>query len=265
MAPSPNNLSPAQVVDIRGQRVRPEIRPVLADPTGVRRRRLARFGRAIAVLCMLWIAGLGLAGLGILPAGDLPLGHALTGTGPAALRVAPTPTRPRRSGLVAATPARAGTFPATAGFAAEVRAGSRAQSVAPNRSRGSAGAGRSHHGSPATGGDGSSAPASALGPITGAAGSTSAPGPIPTAGGTSEPLVGQSIGVSRGPHSIGQGKIVAPGQTVEQTTPSNSSRPARGNSATAPGQLKQTARTPGRSGTSPGHTVTHGSGHAKGG
>jgi hypothetical protein len=66
----------AQVVDIRGQHGSLRSVRVLADPSGGRARRLARSGRATALL-LPWLAGLGWAGLGVLPAGDLPLGRAL--------------------------------------------------------------------------------------------------------------------------------------------------------------------------------------------
>lgn len=51
----------ANVVDIRGRTARPETRPVLVDPSGLRARWLARSARAVALVFVLWLAGLGLA------------------------------------------------------------------------------------------------------------------------------------------------------------------------------------------------------------
>ncbi len=52
---------------------------------------LAAGGRAVALVFLLWLAGLVLAGLGILPTGDVPLGRALAGQAPSPLSALPRP------------------------------------------------------------------------------------------------------------------------------------------------------------------------------
>ena len=79
----------AEIVDLRGRQLAPARPPVLADPSGRRARVLARTGRAIAIVFVLWLAGLALAGLGIIPASDVPLGRALAGP-----QAPPTLSRP---------------------------------------------------------------------------------------------------------------------------------------------------------------------------
>ena len=285
--------SPIGVIDIRGRRVRPEVTPVLADPHGVRARRLSRFGRVVAVLSLLWVAGLGLAGLGILPAGDLPLGGALTGTAPATVRGAPAPVPPGPSDPLDATLANAGTASATLDSTVLLPAGNRrAESVALDGTPGSAGVARGHPSSTATGGGGSSAAARSLAPVTGARGETFVASTTGATGGTSG-MAGAASGTVAGPssstgdagtHASGHGRVVAPGQIVRETTPGHLSTTARGNAATAPGQVKQTTKTTttatttatittaptttavtrGRSGAAPGQAVTRGSGHVRG-
>ena len=68
----------ARVVDLRG--LGGSARPhgaVLEDPSGVRRRWLARFAVAVAVLLGAWIVALVLAGLGLFPSGAVPLAPAV--------------------------------------------------------------------------------------------------------------------------------------------------------------------------------------------
>lgn len=52
----------AEIVDLRGRQLAPARPPVLADPSGRRARVLARTGRAIAIVFVLWLAGLALLG-----------------------------------------------------------------------------------------------------------------------------------------------------------------------------------------------------------
>jgi hypothetical protein len=235
---------------------------VLADPTGVRARRLTRAGRAIALVLVLWVVGLGLAGLGILPADDLPLGSTLSGTAPSALHSpvpigsdAGGPSAPSsasdRGGPVSALPSRAGST-AGAGVAAQV-------------GRGQAGttAGRRSSGRPL-------APAPrAPGRRSGSGGS----GPAGHAGGGSGASAGATTPTtvtSGGAHGTHRGMLTAPGQVVKVTTPGHTKTTASGNSATAPGQVKTTTSTtattpvPVQSGASPGHSGASGGGHANG-
>jgi hypothetical protein len=264
-----------------------EISPVLADSTGVRARRLARFGRAIALLCLLWIAGLGLAGLGILPAGDLPLGHAHTGIGSAVHHTAPAPAPARRSELVPVSPANEGTANAgTASLsldsAAQVNHSvSWAKSVALNGSTGGAGAGRGHGGSIVIGRSGSSASGGVVAPMTGVAG-TNPPAANPGSAGSTAGTAGGATGTAGGgvaatsgggTRARDHGKVMAGGQAVKQSTHGHTSVTGPEDSGTAPGQLRRTTisatkttatTTPGQSGASHGHAVTHGSGHGNG-
>src|ERR1039458_8229440 len=70
-----------ETIDLRGRQLAPVPAPVLADPSGRRSLLLARAWRVVAVVGLLWLAGLVLAGLGILPAGVVPLGRALAAPG----------------------------------------------------------------------------------------------------------------------------------------------------------------------------------------
>src|SRR5690242_7748020 len=104
----------AEIVDLRGRGPEPVPAPVLADPTGRRARLLARVGRGISLVMLIWVIGLVLAGIGVLPAGDLPLGPAVASdSGPVALRSLPSGALPTRSDLLPAVrtaPAPAGTL-----------------------------------------------------------------------------------------------------------------------------------------------------------
>ena len=282
----------AHVVDIRGQHVRPEIRPVLADPAGARARWLARFGRVVALAFLLWLVGLGLAGLGILPAADVPLGRSLTGTASLARGMALAPMPQARSDPAAATPTGSVAAPRAAGRA--TLSGAR---LAPGM-RGGAVVLPSYTGSIVSRRSGSSAPLSTLGGL-GASGSALGPGhtgsrgsgvggstATPVSGATAAPASGTASadgGPKRGT-TLGkrQGVLTAPGQVVKLTTRGNAGSTARGNSGAPPGQVKAetttaatatfppttsraaTTTTPGRSGTSPGHTGTAGGGHGNG-
>src|SRR5579884_4275874 len=93
----------AEIVDLRGHRAAPVPAPVLADPSGRRARVLARVGRGISLVMLMWVIGLVLAGVGVLPASDLPLGPTVAGaSGPQALRVLPRGAPPARSDLLPA-------------------------------------------------------------------------------------------------------------------------------------------------------------------
>lgn len=93
-----------EIVDLRGRRLSPATAPVLADLSGRRARVLARSGRAVAVVFLLWLVGLTLAGLGILPSSILPFARALGVQGPPSLHVLPAPRPPATSDLAPAKP-----------------------------------------------------------------------------------------------------------------------------------------------------------------
>lgn len=255
-------MAGVRVVDIRGTRMRPPVTPVLADPSGVRARRLARTGRAIAFLCLLWLVGLGLAGIGILPADDLPLGRAITGAAPEVLGVAPAAAPGRfdltgRAGTHSGARTRSRAHPATSGATA---------ATSPRDSESSA-IGRPPARSTTRRVAGLPGPAS---------GTRTAGTPSETTAGSSETTAGSS-GATSGPsqaapagtrnpnHATGRGIATAPGTTIKASTPGHTAPTARGNSGTAPGQVLPPATTvtpaPGQSGSSPGHTMTPGAGH----
>lgn len=255
------------VVDIRGTRIRAVVTPVLADPSGVRARRLARAGRAIAFLCLLWLVGLGLAGIGILPAGDLPLGRAINGGVPGmlpgALRSAPS--RFDRAGAGAASPR-------AASAAAERVAGtrSRAEPTAPGARHGTSG--RESESSAVGHSPARSTTrrrvAGFRGPASGARGTgTPSESDAAASGTTSGPSQTAAGGVgNRGINAAGRGIAKAPGASIKAATRGQSGTAARG--GTAPGKVRPTAATvttaPGQSGASPGHTMTPGGGHGSG-
>ena len=71
----------AGVVDLRGSVATAGAAPgVLEDPSGRRRRRMARIARAAAIVLALWLVALVLGGLGLFPSGALPLGGAVERT-----------------------------------------------------------------------------------------------------------------------------------------------------------------------------------------
>jgi hypothetical protein len=242
------------VVDLRGTRLRPVVTPVLADPSGVRARRLARAGRAVAFLCLLWLVGLGLAGIGILPADDLPLGRAISGAAPEVLGVAPVaaPSRFDLAGRAATNVAartRSRAHPATPGprhATSRRQSGSSALGPSPARSitrraRGLPG--------PASGTRGTGTPSETAAGSNGAASGPSQAAPADAS--------------NPGVHATGRGIATARGTTIKASTPGDTAPTARINSGTAPGQIRPTLVTvtaPGQSGSSPGHTVTPGGG-----
>jgi hypothetical protein len=90
----------ADIVDLRGRGPVPVPASVLADPSGRRARVLARLGRGISLVMLMWVIGLVLAGVGVLPADDLPLGPAVSSDdGAKALRALPPGAPPARSDL----------------------------------------------------------------------------------------------------------------------------------------------------------------------
>jgi hypothetical protein len=224
----------ADTIDLRGQRVVAELAPVLADPTGRRARYLARAGRLIAVVLLLWLLGLLLAGIGILPTGDVPLGGSVASQAPR-LHALPTPTTPSRADLQPARPV---------GLAAAAAAtGSHRVTGASSQSQTRLSAGGSSAASPTSAtGPGGAHPGAARGTRPGRGGA--APGPAALA--TVTPVAGGAI---------------APGQAATH------SHTTGGNSASAPGHVRKTTSTttttttttPGRSGAAPGQTgIGHG-------
>ncbi|HET6867131.1 MAG TPA: hypothetical protein VFH80_14525 [Solirubrobacteraceae bacterium] len=253
-----------RVLDIRGTPVATAVPPVLADPSGVRARRLARAGRAVAFLCLLWLVGLGLAGIGILPTDDLPLGHAITGAAPGVFGLAPA--APRR---VDPAGARAtNTDAASAGAERADRTRSRAYPTTQ---------GTRHATSPGESGSGAIGrspvrlttrrPVRGLpGPGSGGRTTTTTETTTGSSAAPSGPNQAASAGVSNsGTHAIGRGIASAPGATTKAATPGHTGTTARRNSGGAPGQVNRPATTvttaPGQSGSSSGHTATTGGGH----
>jgi hypothetical protein len=245
---------------------------------------LARAGRVVAIVFLLWLAGLALAGLGILPAGDLPLGPVLVQQSPPPLRAGVNLAQPSRADLL---PARAAALTASAslrgashrGGSLAASTGSRPQPPTLTAARGALG---SHRGSRLPGsrssGSGHGSPPAA---VTTPGGTTASPGGMTATAGGAAPPGGTSVGTSTTPSTAtgtgktaGRATITAPGQTHRQSTPGHTSATAPGNSVATPGQVKQTTTTttittttnsPGQSGSAPGQTVTHGSGHGNNG
>jgi hypothetical protein len=215
----------AEIVDLRGRQALPAGPPILADPSGRRARMLARAGRVLALVFLLWITGLGLAGLGILPAGFIPLGGKLGS------QAAPPVIAPNAS-TAHVTPAP-GTTAGSAVSAASGSTAGRASSTASAQLTQTPG---THPGSGPVG-QRSASPGSRsrTGAGTGSAGSgsrtTTAPGQT-----VKQSSLGHSTATTA-PGSSG----AAPGQTQS----------SGGGSTTAPGQT----------GATPGQTATHGSGH----
>jgi hypothetical protein len=258
-----------RLVDIRGQRVPPLVTPVLADPSGMRARRLAGAGRAVAFLCLLWLVGLGLAGIGILPAGDLPLGPAITGSAHGVHGVVPAATA-RRSEAAPNRGATSGAadhapLPASGPGSARGRASFLGgighsqpdlSAIGPGSSSGRSTTPRSAGGrsETASGAHGTANPGATVPPANAA---TSGGGQT-AAGGAGNPST----------HATGRPTTRAPGAVVRSAAPGYTSPSTRGSSGSAPGRVAPIAATvttaPGKSGFSPGHTVTPGGGHGNG-
>jgi hypothetical protein len=242
--------------------MRPAVTPVLADPSGVRARRLAQAGRAIAFLCLLWLAGLVLAGIGILPANDLPLGRAITGAAPEVLGVAPMPV-PGRFDPVGGPATDAGGTAAGAGRAGGP--GSRARPAEPGGRNGTS----NRESAPTVLGRSPvpSATRRAVGPAFGTRGTgTPSETAVGSAGAPSGPSQAAPAGVrNSGTRATGRGIATAPGTTVKVAARAHTGTTAQGNSGAAPGHVLPTATTgmsaPGQSGSSPGHAMTPGAGH----
>jgi hypothetical protein len=234
----------AQTIDLRGTRAQSPVQPVLLDLTGQRARNLARLGRAIAVVFVLWLCGLLLAWLGVLPDAIVPLSHHLTGTtAPASLHSEPKPIQPSRADLAPAQPVtlattvagltpRTGTTAGTAGVRGRI-GGAVAPGRTPAATRGATR--RGHHRT-------STVIAGHRG--TSATGTTLAAAPVVTTPGPS-PASGTSGNSS-----------AAPGHTG--TAPGHSGSAGHSNSSTGSATVTTTAQTtaPGNSGTAPGHTGT---------
>ena len=200
---------------------------------------LARIGRVIALLFLLWITGLGLAGLGILPAGFLPLGGAIGG------QAAPPVIAPAARGAVPAlTSASGGPVSAASGSITGALIGSplcpltgpvhRPASRAPHGTRTPLVA--SHGSTTRTGaGTGSSGGSShSTTPVTSGQPATGAPAASTTGAATgagssrpARPELGLGLGIRTGSGSGGQtdGQTApgADGQTV-QSGPQHSRR-----------------------------------------
>jgi hypothetical protein len=92
----------ARVVDLRGFSGSGRAAAgVLEDPTGIRRRWMARIARASVLLLAAWVVALLLGGLGLFPTGAVPLGPAVD----AALSP-PAPTAGRLRATTGSSPAR---------------------------------------------------------------------------------------------------------------------------------------------------------------
>jgi hypothetical protein len=251
-----------RVIDIRGTRVHPVATPVLADPSGVRARRLARVGRAIAFLGLLWVVGLGLAGIGVLPAGDLPLGRAITGAAHDVLGIAPLPT-PSQFAPIGARATSADPTSAATNRLARPRSRPRPSSVdAPHEAIKRQFASSGLRGSPA-----SSTPPGGASRARGQ-GTSGVPAAAPS-GTTAGPARAGATGVQNpGVKNTGRG-IANPRAGKIKTAALGSNRAAaRASSRTAPGSVRRVGVTvttaPGQSGSSPGHTVTPSGGHGNG-
>jgi hypothetical protein len=221
----------AEVIDLRGRRVAPQLSPVLADPSGRRARLLRRTGAAAAALALMWVVGLGLAGLGVLPTRELPFSGGLIDQAPGTWRAVPPLAPASRSDALPARPAAAASSGTRAASAPRRLAGTVGRSPS-GTSPGLAGAGASH--ASGHGARHGSLHVRPYGAGTTVAGIPATPAPPTT---------------TRTPRSQ-----AAPGHT-KSTTP--------GHSAGAPGQLKQTTTAPGNSGSAPGQT-TAGHGHHNG-
>jgi hypothetical protein len=220
---------------------------------------LARVGRVIFLVMLMWVMGLVLAGVGVLPAGDLPLGTAVAGEdGPVALRALPRGAPPSRSDLLPAralarTPAgRAAALSHSAPLA-------RQRNTAPG-----AFAGRGHL-APTGGGVGAARRGAEPGP-------SASPGRGHGAGGSSASagmVVGNS-GAAVSPAAAGAGATV---RRHAPATPHSSAPPGRSGlapgrvrqSSTAPATSSSTSTTPGSSGSAPGRASPRGHRYGNGG
>jgi hypothetical protein len=229
----------AEIVDLRGRTPVPVPAPVLADPSGRRARVLARVGRAISLVMLMWVIGLALAGLGVLPAGDLPLGPVVAADGgPVALRTLPRGAPPARSDLLPASP----TAQAPAGQI--VAAGSGATPLARQGSARPAVIPPPGHPAANKGGTGSLRSGPAPGP-------SAAPGRRHIAGGA-----GGATGSGAGAVVVTgtSGALASPTANGRRSTAHGHRTPTRsgssGNSRSAPGRVKRSAQTPATTTTS---------------
>jgi len=251
-----------EIVDIRGAGAAAPPSPVLADPSGRRRRALANAGRVVAGLFLLWLLGLGLAGLGLLPAGDVPLGRALASQAPSPLVAMPKPRQPSASDLAPARPRQPAATAGGAGSAALHHTGlasRRSTAGGPTRSR-------------STGnGQGSASkhrPATPRGPHPGApSGAVLAPGQTvpPSAPGRSKATPpGNSGSAPAHQKSPVRTSPLKPGAAPAHQKTSSPVTTSPGKSGSAPGQATTTTTAVGSSGSSPGHTVPRGNGRGSG-
>jgi hypothetical protein len=268
----------AEIVDLRGRQTAASARPVLVDPSGRRAKVLARCGRFVAIVFLLWLAGLMLAGLGILPAGDLPLGGAVLHVSPAA----------GRSGSPQARTIHAGKAPTGVSNASPVLAHHRAPASPRSRSAdGVASLARQAQRAAARAvaplgltpsstlsGSLSLGPASlgsAGGPGGLSTGVATGSGSSPAAGSSAAGGVGAGSGTTAGAGNgsgAGTGKPAGAGGGQSQHLSRGSSGSAAGHTgATAPGNSlaspgHTSATAPGKSDAAPGHTSTTASGNS---
>ena len=216
----------SEVVDLRGREFTVPPPPVLSDPSGRRARWLARGGRVLTVLALLWVAGLVLAGLGVLPSGDVPLGRAVAGPqAPSGWRRLPTPTGPTAQDLSPAIPAHSTAGASGPGHGLQ-QAGVRTNGLPSGSPPTAAGAPRSASGS------GSAQRTAAASTATG------------------------------GALGIGLAAATSRGRSAGGTAPGFNKTPVQGNSGSSPGQMRQATTPTGESGSAPGHTAgMPGNGH----
>lgn len=200
---------------------------------------LARGGRAVAAVFLMWFLGLALAGLGILPASDLPLGRSLA-QAPAPLTSAVSASQVARSR--ASSPATA----ATASRQHPLELGQNGAGQTTRASRPAAGSRQAGtHG--AVGKDRHRTRSSPASSTTGAA----APGGTP----------GTTHGNSAAPGQVR--KSSSPGHLKSSSSPGHTKATTTSTAATT----TTTATTParGQSGSAPGQTITHRHGNAANG
>ncbi|HET9102752.1 MAG TPA: hypothetical protein VFN55_05310 [Solirubrobacteraceae bacterium] len=245
------------ILDIRGAGVPAAGSPVLADPSGRRRRALTRAGRAVAVVFLLWLLGLTLAGLGVLPANDVPLAGRLVTPTPAPLAAMPTPRPPSASDLAPARSRQALATSSGVGNGLAAARNSTGTTLRTGRAGGRSGVPRRPR------------PATLRNPAAGSPprGGVTAPGQTVASGAPGHSPTTTPASSGTAPGHAKTTVTTAPGRsgTAHQRTTATTTA---GKSAAAPGQVTTTTTTttttPGRSGVSPGHTVPPGNGRGSG-
>jgi hypothetical protein len=83
---------PARILDVRGgATANGRVVAVLEDPTGRRRVRMRRLGRATVIFFTGWLGALVLAGVGVIPRGVVPFAGLVTPAGSPPSRGVPGP------------------------------------------------------------------------------------------------------------------------------------------------------------------------------